>query len=68
MSIGLPVCLEDIGVTEISEEELRAVAEKACIPEESIYAVPFPVTVESVMAAIIAADEAGKKFKENYQS
>ena len=29
---------------------------------------PFPVTVESVMAAIIAADEAGKKFKENYQA
>ena len=68
MSIGLPVCLEDIGVTEISEEELRAVAEKACIPEESIYAMPFPVTVESVMAAIITADEAGKKFKENYQA
>lgn len=68
MSLGLPVCLEDIGVTEISKEELRAVAEKACIPEESIYAMPFPVTVESVMAAIVAADAAGKSFKKNYQA
>ena len=38
ISIGLPVCLEDIGVDHITEEELYQVAEKACIPEESIYA------------------------------
>ena len=38
MSIGLPVCLEDIGVSSISEAELRQVAEKACIPEESVHA------------------------------
>ncbi|MGL5642668.1 MAG: glycerol dehydrogenase, partial [Paraclostridium sp.] len=35
LEIGLPVCLEDIGVDSISEEEAIAVAEKACIPEES---------------------------------
>ena len=40
------------------------VAEKACIPEESIYAMPFPVTVESTAAAILAADKIGKKYKE----
>ncbi|SCP97978.1 glycerol dehydrogenase [Anaerobium acetethylicum] len=62
-SLGLPVCLEDIGVSEITDEELREVAEKACIPEESIYAMPFPVTVESVMAAIKTADAIGKKYK-----
>lgn len=61
--IGLPVCLEDIGVTEISQEELMAVAEKACIPEESIHAMPFPITVESVAAAIITADAVGKEYK-----
>ena len=52
LSIGLPVCLEDIGVDHITEEELYQVAEKACIPEESIYAMPFPITVEKVAAAI----------------
>lgn len=64
VSLGLPVCLADIGIDEISEEELRQVAEKSCIKEESIHAMPFPITVESVMAAIKTADAIGRKFKE----
>ncbi len=64
MSIGLPVCLEDIGVSSISEAELRQVAEKACIPEESVHAMPFPVTVEMVMASVKLADAVGKAYKE----
>lgn len=63
LSIGLPVCLEDIGVDHITEEELYQVAEKACIPEESIYAMPFPITVEKVAAAITLADSIGKEYK-----
>lgn len=62
-SVGLPVCFEDIGVTEISREELMEVAEKACIPEESIHAMPFPVTVEMTAAAIMAADKLGQDYK-----
>lgn len=62
-AVGLPICLEDIGVTSISREELIQVAEKACIPEESIYAMPFPVSVESVAAAIQAADAIGRSYK-----
>lgn len=62
-AVGLPVCLEDIGVTEISQEELIAVAEKSCIPEESVYAMPFPVSVENVAAAIKMADELGRAYK-----
>ncbi|MGN0484842.1 MAG: glycerol dehydrogenase [Lachnospiraceae bacterium] len=64
--VGLPVCLEDIGVTSISDEKLREVAEKSCIPEESIYAMPFKVTVEGVMDAILTADQIGKAYKENH--
>jgi len=60
IEVGLPVCLSDIGVDEISDEELMQVAKKACIPEESIYSMPFPVTAESVAAAIIAADKIGR--------
>ncbi|WP_434309749.1 hypothetical protein [Hominifimenecus sp. rT4P-3] len=63
LSIGLPVCLEDIGVDSITEEELMAVAEKTCIPEESVYAMPFPITPEAVAAAIKAADSLGKQYK-----
>jgi len=63
ISIGLPICLEDIGVTSITDEELRAVAEKSCIPEESIHAMPFEITVEKVMQGIKDADKLGKEFK-----
>lgn len=61
--LGLPVCLSDIGVDHITDKELMDVAEKACIPEESIHAMPFPVTVEAVAAAIITADKIGRAFK-----
>ncbi len=64
LAVGLPVCLEDIGVTELSGEELMWVAEKACIPEESIHSMPFPITVDAVASAIIVADKLGKKYKE----
>lgn len=63
LDLGLPVCLEDIGVNTITEEELEAVAEKACIPEESIHAMPFPVEPAMVKSAIITADKIGKEYK-----
>ena len=62
-SVGLPVCLSDIGITDISPEALRKVARKACLPEESIHAMPFPITEESVAAAIMAADALGNAFR-----
>ena len=63
LDIGLPVCLADIGVDSISDEELQAVAEKSCIPEESIHAMSFPVSPADVAAAIIAADKLGADYK-----
>ncbi|NMC60212.1 MAG: iron-containing alcohol dehydrogenase, partial [Candidatus Methanofastidiosa archaeon] len=63
LEVGLPVCLSDIGVETITEEELIEVAEKSCIEEESIYSMPFPITVEGVAAAIITADKIGKEYK-----
>lgn len=63
LEIGLPVCLSDIGVGSITDEELMEVAKKACIPEESIYSMPFPISVEAVAAAIITADQLGKNYK-----
>ncbi|WP_195336846.1 glycerol dehydrogenase [Paraclostridium bifermentans] len=63
LQVGLPVCLEDIGVETITEEELKEVAEKSCIKEESIYSMPFPINVDEVAAAIITADSIGKNYK-----
>ncbi|GBU11152.1 glycerol dehydrogenase CglD [Erysipelotrichaceae bacterium] len=63
LEVGLPVCLADIGVDAISPAELLEVAEKTCIPEESIHAMPFPITVEQVAAAISTADLIGQNYK-----
>ncbi|AOZ93007.1 glycerol dehydrogenase [Paenibacillus crassostreae] len=65
VSVGLPVCLADIGVDSISYEEALTVAQKACIPEESIHSMPFPITEEAVAAAIMVADQLGRKFKQS---
>lgn len=62
-SVGLPICLADIGVASVTHEELMNVARKACIPEESIHSMPFPITVEAVAAAIMVADQLGREFK-----
>ena len=61
--VGLPICLADIGVESITEDELMEVAKKSCMAEESIHSMPFPITEEAVAAAIITADAYGKKIK-----
>lgn len=63
VKVGLPICLEDIGLKNVSEQELMAVAEKACIPEESMSSMPFDVTPNMVIAAILAADRMGSSYK-----
>ena len=62
-TVGLPVCLKDIGVTDISADDLRKVARKACLPEESIHAMPFPITEDCVDAAILSADALGNAYR-----
>lgn len=64
LSIGLPVCLADIGVDSITYDEAMEVAAKACIPEESIHSMPFPIVEVEVAQAILAADKIGKDYKE----
>lgn len=64
LSVGLPVCLKDIGVDAVSDGELLEVAKKACIPEESVHSMPFPVSAQSVAAAIKAADRMGSAYKQ----
>jgi len=64
IAVNLPVCLSDIGVDSVSAEELREVAQKSCIPEESVHSMPFPVTPDMVEAAIVVADRLGTTYKE----
>lgn len=60
--VGLPVTLEELGIGEVKEEEIMAVAEAACAEGESIHNMPFPVTPADVYAAILTADQLGRDF------
>ncbi|MBQ9144996.1 MAG: glycerol dehydrogenase [Clostridia bacterium] len=63
LTVGLPVCLKDLGSEDVDDELLRAVAAKTCIPEESIHNMPFPVTEDMVVAAIKTANKIGFEYK-----
>lgn len=57
--VGLPITLSAIGITEVTEEKIMNVAILACATGETIHNEPFPVTPESVYAAILAANALG---------
>lgn len=61
--VGLPTTLDEIGLAEVSDEELMKVAEAACAPGETIHNEPVPVTPYSVFASLKAADAEGKRRK-----
>ncbi|PSO82784.1 MAG: oxidoreductase [Cyanobacteria bacterium QS_4_48_99] len=52
--IGLPQTLEDLGLGNITLAELRQAAEIACNPHSDIHRLPFAVTPEQVMAAMVS--------------
>lgn len=63
LSVGLPVCLEDVGVVNPTREDIRKVAEATTAEGETIHATWFPVTADMVESAIWAADALGKERK-----
>lgn len=58
-SVGLPTTLEALGVKEVTDEKVMAVAELACAEGETIHNMPFKVTAEDVYAAIYTANRLG---------
>ncbi|WP_123054172.1 glycerol dehydrogenase [Clostridium sp. JN-1] len=63
MDLNLPITLEDMGISEVKEEDIRKVAEAACAEGETIHNMPFKVTADDVYAAIMAADAFGRLHK-----
>ena len=61
-TVGLPITLKELGCENVTPEKIRAVAELACSEGETIYNMPGEVTVDSVYAAIYAADALGRWF------
>ncbi|MDB9314852.1 iron-containing alcohol dehydrogenase family protein [Spirulina sp. CS-785/01] len=52
--IGLPKNLNDLGLGNITLAELHQAASVACNPKSDIHHLPFPVTVEQLMAAMVS--------------
>ena len=61
--VGLPLCLEDMGLKNINHEKLYEAAEVACAEGDTMHNMPFEVTPEDVYAAMITADKLGAAFK-----
>lgn len=62
-TVGLPVCLDDLGIHKPTREEIRKVAEATTATGETIHSTWFPVTADMVEAAIWTANELAKDYK-----
>ncbi len=62
-SVGLPLCLADIGLQNASQDQVTAVAEATCQTGANIYHEPTPISVQKVKDAIMMADVYGKIWK-----
>lgn len=60
--VGLPMTLDQLGVGKAGRDDLRRVAETATAKGETIHNMPFPVSPEMVVDAILAADALGRSF------
>jgi len=61
-AVGLPTTLEELGIVDITEEKIRAVAASAAAEGETIHNMPFSVTSDDVYAAIMTANALGHSF------
>lgn len=62
-AVGLPTTLAQLNIADATDEQLMEVAALACADGDTLHNMPFPVTPESVCAAILAADQLGKQYK-----
>ena len=58
--IGLPVTFAQLGVTDTSREHLLPVGEAACADNDTMGNMPFPVTPDDVVDAMLTADRLGR--------
>jgi glycerol dehydrogenase len=60
-AVELPTTLAEIGLSDVSDEDLMKVARASCAEGETIHNEPIPVTPEMVFAALRAADAEGRR-------
>jgi glycerol dehydrogenase len=59
--VGLPTTLAQIGLPEVTDEELMQVAQASCQPGETMHNEPHQITPQEVLAALRAADAFGQR-------
>jgi glycerol dehydrogenase len=64
MSVGLPTTFADLDLGTVSKEELETVAKAATAPGETIHNMPFAVTPEMVVDAMVAADAYSRAYQQ----
>jgi len=57
--VGLPINLEELGFSDIKDDELMEVAKRAVAPGETIHNKPYKVTPELVFSSMKIANEIG---------
>ncbi len=68
LPLGLPVTLEQIGLSNLEGKKLHTVAQAVVANGESIHWMPFPVTAEMVAGAIIGADAYAREYLSGRES
>lgn len=63
-SVGLPTTLEELDLGKAGKAELMAVAKAATASGETIHNMPFKVTPQMVVDAMIAADSYARAYKQ----
>ncbi len=61
-SVGLPTTFKELGIENVTDEELMKVATASCADGETIFNMPFEVTPTSVFAAMKIADKLSKEL------
>ncbi len=62
--IGLPTTLDDLNLGDVNQDDLLKVGEQATIKDETIHEMPFEVSAEDVVGAMVSVDQ---YVKNNFQ-
>jgi glycerol dehydrogenase len=65
ISVGLPVCFDDLRLGDLTPEKLDRVAAKALAPVETIHNEPFDISKDELIGALLTADALGRAFKKD---
>lgn len=65
-SVGLPIALADIGLGNMSKEDLQKIAIRTTAEGETVHNEPFKVSPDMVADAIMAADAIGRAWRKDH--